>query len=160
MAGLIGTPRSFHDKFKFLVEFSGLGYAGFKSCSELAKEVADVDHWEGGRLIAHKSPGRVTIPDLTLEQGATDDLELYDWFEEVALVAANGGLVDAKYKRTGELLQLDRDNSVRQRYRISAAYPKRFAAGDWDNDADEKVIRTLVLRFDDWRPMIRSRSRR
>ena len=37
---VIGTPRSFHKKFKFVVEIDGFQHAGFQKCSELSVEVA------------------------------------------------------------------------------------------------------------------------
>ena len=32
---VIGNPRSFHKKFKFIVEIDDIGHAGFQKCSEL-----------------------------------------------------------------------------------------------------------------------------
>ncbi|MCA9528640.1 MAG: phage tail protein, partial [Myxococcales bacterium] len=58
---VIGNPRSFHKKFKFIVEIDDIGHAGFQTCSELSVEVANVQHFEGGSLIPNKSPGRPTF---------------------------------------------------------------------------------------------------
>lgn len=155
---IVGTPRSFYDKFKFLVEINGIRYAGFMKCSELAIEVAKIEHWEGGRTIADKSPGRITIPDITLERGATDDLETYEWMEEVAKMSAGGtGLVDDQYKRDGEIIQLNRNDTVRQRWRTKKMFPTKFVAGEWDNGSDEKVVTSLTLALDWFEPMIRRR---
>ena len=60
---VIGKPRSFHKKFKFIVEIDGVGHAGFQKCSELSVEVANVQYFEGGTLIPNKSPGRLTFAD-------------------------------------------------------------------------------------------------
>ena len=70
---VIGNPRSFHKKFKFIVEIDDVGHAGFQKCSELSVEVANVQYFEGGSLIPNKSPGRLTFSDVTLERGATED---------------------------------------------------------------------------------------
>ena len=51
---VIGNPRSFHKKFKFLVEIDGVAHAGFQKCSELSVEVANVQYFEGGSLIPNK----------------------------------------------------------------------------------------------------------
>ena len=40
---IIGNPRSFHKKFKFIVEIDDVGHAGFQKCSELSVEVANVE---------------------------------------------------------------------------------------------------------------------
>lgn len=151
MPSVIGTNRSYHDKFKFILEISGFRYAGFSKCSELSAELATIEHHEGGVLIPNKSPGRLTYAPITLERGATDDLDMFGWFQECANAAAGVGgigLVDDQYKRNAEIIQLNRDDSVRRRWSIRRAWPKKFVAGDWDNGSDEKVIEQLVLEYD------------
>lgn len=145
---IIGTPRSFHKKFKFLVEIDKLGYSGFQKCSEISAEIAKIEHFEGGALAADKSPGRVTFSDPTLERGATKDVELFTWFKEVANVAANAGLIDDQYKRNADVVQQDRDNKTLRRWRLFKAWPTKFVAGEWDNDADENVIEKVTLTFE------------
>lgn len=155
----LGAPRSFYNKFKFLVEIDGITYAGFASCSELSVEAAVIEHWEGGSLIPDKSPGRVSFEDITLERGATDDLELYSWFEEVARAAAGiggTGLIDPLYKRTLDIVQLDRDDRVLQRWTVLNAWPRKFVAGAWDNASDEKVMTSVTLAHDGFTPTIRA----
>src|SRR6476659_7691227 len=56
---VIGTPRTFHKKFKFIVEIDGVASAGFQKASELSVEVANVQYSEGGALIPNQSPGRL-----------------------------------------------------------------------------------------------------
>jgi len=70
---VIGNPRSFHKKFKFVVEIDDVGHAGFQKASELSVEVANVQYFEGGSLIPNKSPGRLTFSDVTLERGVQQD---------------------------------------------------------------------------------------
>lgn len=145
---VLGTPRSFHKKFKFLVEIDGIGSAAFQSMSELSAEFGKVEHREGGVLIPNKSPGLLTFTDVTLSRGATQDRELYDWFREIADAAQNAGSVDDSYKRLVSVLQLDRDNSVLREWRLANAWIQKFVAGDWDNDAEEAVIEQTVLTYD------------
>ena len=144
---ITGSERKFHTKFKFRVELDEFTYAGFKSCSEIAAEVAVIEHSEGGVLAADKSPGRVTFPNVTLARGATQDKEMYQWFLQVANAAANTGDVDPSYKRTLDVVQLDRDDTVLRRWRLFSAFPSKFSAGDWDNDADENVVEQLDLAY-------------
>ncbi len=145
---IIGQPRSFHKKFKFLVEVDGLGYAGWRKCSELSVEVANVQHFEGGALIPNKSPGRLTFADVTLERGATKDRDLYYWFQDVAIAASGFGLIDPYYKRNLDIVQQDRDGMTLRRWSLTGAWPVKFVAGDWDNDSDENVIESVTLTFD------------
>jgi len=156
-AAVIGTPRSFWNKFKFLVEIAGITYAGFQKSSELSKELAKIEHWEGGRLTPFKSPGRMTVADITLERGASTDLELYNWFEQTANASAGlgVGLVDPLYKREFDIVQLERDDSIVQRFHCEGAWCTKFVAGEWDNTSDEKVMTSVTLAIDDFTPVFR-----
>ena len=155
---VLGDPRSFHDRFKFLVEIEGFIAAGFNKCSELSVEAAVIEYNEGGALIPNKSPGRLTFADITLERGATLERDMYDWFQQVANAGALGGVVvgqapgvglpDPQYKRTLDIVQQNRDGSTLRRWRCFNAWPNKFTAGEWDNDADEKVVEMVTLSYD------------
>ena len=145
---ILGTPRVFHKKFKFLVEADELQSAGFQKCSELSVEVASVDYYEGGALIPNKSPGRLKFADVTLERGATKDHDLFDWFEQVADAAANAGLNEPRFKRNVDIVQQDRDGSTLRRWSLAGAWPVKFVAGAWDNESDENVIESVTLTYD------------
>jgi len=145
---IIGTPRTFHKKFKFVVEIDQFQSAGFQKCSELSVEVANIEYHEGGSLIPSKSPGRLKFADVTLQRGATKDQDLFDWMSEVADAAANAGLVEPKFKRNVDLVQQDRDGSTLRRWSLSGAWPIKFVAGAWDNEADENVIESVTLTYD------------
>ncbi len=145
---ITGAPRSFHKKFKFIIEADFVGHAGFQKCSELSVEVANVQYFEGGSLIPNKSPGRLTFADVTLERGATQDRDLFDWFQDVAVTASGLGLVDNAYKRNLDIVQQDRDGTTLRRWSLTGAWPVKFVAGEWDNEADENVIESVTLTFD------------
>ncbi len=158
MPRIVGAPRSYYNKFKFLIEIDGITYAGFQKCSELSGELAGIEHWEGGSLIPDKSPGRLTFADITLERGGTKDLQLYTWFETTARASAGiggAGLPDPLYKRNLDIVQLDRDDTVLQRWAVTNAWPSKFVAGDWDNTSDEKVMTSVTLKYDYFEPQIR-----
>ena len=145
---IIGNPRSFHKKFKYIVEVDGVGHSGFQKCSELSVEVANVQYYEGGSIIPNKSPGRLTFADLTLERGATQDRDLFDWFQDVAVTASGLGLTGENFKRNLDIVQQDRDGTTLRRWSLSRAWPVKFVAGDWDNEADENVIESVTLSYD------------
>jgi phage tail-like protein len=144
---IIGNPRSFHKRFKFLVECD-VGSSAFAKCSELSVEAAKVEYFEGGALIPNKSPGRLTFSDVTLERGATQDRDLFDWMEDVADAASGRGLVDPFYKREVDIVQQDRDGTTLRRWSLSRAWPVKFVAGEWDNGSDEVVIESVTLTYD------------
>jgi phage tail-like protein len=152
---IIGTERSFYKKFKFRVEIDGITYAGFQKCSELSIEIAKVEHFEGGVLIPNKSLGRVTVPDITLERGQTDDRELWNWFEDSVRVASGfggTGLPDSLYKRNFDIVQLDRDDTVLERWAVTNAMPIKFSVGEWDNTSDDNQIMSITLAIDYFEP--------
>ena len=145
---VIGNPRSFYKRFSFVVEIDGVKYAGFAKCSELSVEAAKVEQWEGGRIIPHKSPGRLTFADVTLERGATSDHDLFDWFQDVAITSSGLGLTDPQYKRNLDIVQQDRDGTTLRRWTLYNAWPVKFVAGDWDNESDENLVESVTLTFD------------
>jgi phage tail-like protein len=145
---VIGQERTFHTKFKFVIEIDGLVSAAFQKCSELSIEVAKIEHWEGGVITPDKQPGRLTFADITLERGATIDRDFFDWMLDVANAARQGGLITPDFKRNGEIVQLDRDGATMRRWRFVRAWPMKYIAGDWDNGADENVIEKVTLAYD------------
>jgi phage tail-like protein len=145
---VLGTPRTFFKRFKYVVEIDHFQSAGFQKCSELSVEVANIEHFEGGSLIPSKSPGRLKFADVTLERGATKDQDMFDWMSQVADAAANAGLVEPRFKRSCDIVQLDRDGSTLRRWSLSGAWPIKFVAGAWDNESDENVIESVTLTYD------------
>lgn len=145
---VLGNPRTFHKRFKFVVEIDGFASAGFQKCSELAVEVANVQYHEGGSLIPNKSPGRLSFSDVTLQRGATSDLDMFRWFSEVAQTASGLGQAEPAFKRNLDIVQQERDGTTLQRWQLINAWPIKFVAGEWDNESDENVIQSLTLTFD------------
>lgn len=144
----IGTPRTFHKKFKFVVEIDNIGFAGFQKCSELEAEIAKIEYSEGGTLIPNKDAGRISVSDVTLERGATADGDMWNWFKQVGNMVANSGLGNAAFKRTMDIVQNDRDGTELRRWSCTGAWPNKFVAGDWDNEADENVIEKVTIVID------------
>jgi phage tail-like protein len=146
--GTLGQPRRLDHKYKFTVEVDGFRSAAFKACSSLEFEVADVDYWEGGAIIPVKEPGRVTVPDITLDRGVGLDRDMHDWALECIDFTKQGGAVPQELKRNLEVVQRARDGSEVRRVTAFNCYPKKYVFGEWDNDSDEVVIEQLVLRYD------------
>jgi phage tail-like protein len=147
-----GEKRVLHDKFKFVVQSLRFGFSAFQKMGEISMEAANIEYFEGGALIPIKRPGRITIADVTLERGASNDFDMHNWFLDVADVAAgNGGqgLIAPAFK-TDDLavIQRERDDSRVREWGLVGAYPNKYVAGDWDNTVDEVVIEQLTLRYD------------
>jgi hypothetical protein len=54
---IIGTPRSFHKRWKFVVEVDQFQSAGFQKASELSVEVANIEYHEGDHSSPTNLPG-------------------------------------------------------------------------------------------------------
>lgn len=146
MTAIANVNRNYYKKFLFLVEIDGVVSARFQTCSEIVMETADIDHFEGGDLIPNKSPGRVTVANVTLTRGVTDDLDLWAWFQQT--VAAASLLVDPDFKRNLDVVALERNGVERRRWTLVNAYPRRFLAFSGDNNTDENAIEEIELRYD------------
>jgi phage tail-like protein len=146
---IVGTPRTFNKKWAFQILFDGFSWAGFSKCSELKVTIAQIKHSEGGSIIPHKGIGRAEFPDLSLERGATrGDRDMYIWMSSVVSAPANIGLKEVACKRNADLVQLDRDGEIMQRYSLFGCFPVEYTAGDWDNNADEIVIEKMTIAYD------------
>ena len=145
-----GAPRSFEDKYKFTVEINGVAHAKFNKCSELSAELDKIEYREGGDLRPTvKDPGLLNFTDVTLERGAVAiDSDLYDWFEETVDYATNTGAVGPTFKRDFDIVARDRDGTELKRWRCTNAWPVKFTAGEWDNDASEKTVEMITLTYD------------
>lgn len=144
---VIGKPRIRHDKYAFRVEVEGVGFAGFQKCSEIKCEVATQETWEGGAVLPEKTPGRGKWNPVTLERGATMDLDLFLWFQTVVASAAGIGGPTPSYERDVDIVQRDRDGTTLMHWRLFRAWPKAFSAGEWDNASDDKRMESVELEF-------------
>lgn len=141
-----GQAQSFFKRFKFVVEIDNIGDSAWEKAGPLEYETAVIEQWQGGGIIpAAKDPGRVTHSDLVLQRGATTDMNVYDWCKSVSDMAKNAGDVGPKYKRNLDIVQQERDGVAVARFRVYEAWPRKFTAGDWDNNADENVMEQVTL---------------
>lgn len=158
---IVGGQRELFPKHQFQVEIDTGWWAGFQTCSELSYEIAKIEHYEGGSAIPLKVPGRVTMTDITLERGASTSKKFHDWITQIVNA---GSVVGSERRGTGyntpdlytkeiDIVQLDRDGTTEKRkWTLHKAWPTKYVAGDWDNNADEVVIESLTLTFDYFEP--------
>lgn len=143
-----GTKPFKHQKYAFLVEIPGFKSAAFQKCSELSKEIEVGMIREGGSLIPHKQPGLITYADITLERGAYSDKDFYDWAEQCGDAAQSSGNVEPEYKRTIDIVQIDRARKPLVKYRLYGAFVQKYVPGDWDNESSEFTVEKLTLAYD------------
>ena len=148
---ITARERRRHPRNRFRVEVEGLGSADFMTCSALQANVEVIEHREGGRLTPELTAGNVSFEPITLARGAASgDNELYAWFQTVYEAGADRGLDAPNYKRTVDIIQLARSGGEERRWRLSKCWPSNFVAGEWDNDANENVVESVTLQFEDF----------
>lgn len=150
---MTATARDPFHKYNFRVEIDGFRAFYFTKCSSLDLEVGEVKYRPGGQLVEVKRAGLVTFPDITLERGASKDEDAYNWMKEVVDVTAGiggSGRPASQYLRQGHIIQLERDKTVLQRYRLVDVWPKKYGGGEWDSNSEEVLIESIVLSVGSW----------
>lgn len=149
------APRFYVDKFLWIAQIDGIQHAGFQKCSEIRGEVTEIEYSEGGAFTPQKSPGRVVFPNVTLERGQSGDFDLFAWFEQVIDITVVGpaegvgtGLAEPDFRKEVDIIQLSRTKEPLFGWRLLRAWPRMFAAGEWDAEADEKVINKVELVYE------------
>lgn len=149
----LAASRELNEKFNFLVRVEKADQLFFMKCSEVSKEVAKIEYWEGGALIPIKWPGRSTIADITLERGMGVSVDLHLWALEVTDESKAGGIgagsLPQDFTRGVTILQRDRTKTrTQRRHNLFGCWPTKYVAGEWDNTVDEVVIETMTIAFD------------
>lgn len=146
---------NYYDNYAFLVRIDGFVRAGFSSCSGLESEVEVIEHWEGANLVAHKSPGKITNNNITLERGETDNLDMWNWYKQCYDVQTGQGEADmSKLKKNIIIEQQDRSGRVLKKWRVYGAWPRAYRHSDWQGNGNEKNIESLEIVHDGFEPVL------
>jgi phage tail-like protein len=133
----------YYKKYAFRVEIDGFTTAAFRTAGPLKASVATIEEREGGSRKAKKELGLVTFDNITLEKGATDNRDMWDWMKK----SIDGDTASAK--RNMSIVQLNPAGTEIERWNIFGAMPVAFEAGSWDNNADENLVRSLEIAVED-----------
>jgi phage tail-like protein len=146
---IIGQPRSYRKEYAFAVEIDGLEIAWFTKVSGLKRTVSVAEQHEAGvARVANKSPSKVKYENVSLEVGATDNRELWDWNELVHRAAADSGTADDAYKKNLAVVERDRAGNELGRWNVFNAFPIEFDAGNFDAASEANRVHTVVLAID------------
>lgn len=143
-----GKPR-YQPKHRFRIRIGELEIARFRSMSELSGEVEVIEEHEGGDSdVADQQPGKRTHAEVTLAAGASENEDMWIWWNQVLDEETGEGLEDDAYKKDVLVEELGRDRTtVRRAWRLTKAWPRKFVAGDFDATASENQIRSVTLVF-------------
>lgn len=128
--------------FNFGLEFQGEISGYFTECSGLGSENEVIDHKvvdDSGREITKKIPGRLKWGDITLKRGITNDMEIWDWRENVV----QGNMDDAR--KNGSVVMMDRNYSAVARWNFENAWPSKVSGPALKSDSNEFGVEELVI---------------
>lgn len=128
-------------KYKFRVLIPGLATEiGFTTVSGLSEEIEVTEYQEGGFDYPHKLPGRVTVPEVTLERGEYADSSMADLVKTT--------LTNPNFRQTVTIQKLDRFGAVAREYRLAEAWCSKWEGSDSDASSSDAAIETITLQFE------------
>jgi len=145
-----GRPANFYDKARFLVEIDLMQYAGFQSVSDVSSAFAAKLYHDGASPTPFKKAGKEDYPNVTLEQGASEDRDMEDWWNLVKSSVRGYGVIPDLYKRNVTIVQIDETGDRKREIVLFGAYPVNMVMGSWDaTDQEGFVIKSLELAYDE-----------
>jgi phage tail-like protein len=128
-----------YQAFNFSVTIDGITRAGFKGCTGLDSSTTATKYREGTdpTLASRQLPGLVTMTNITLTRGITDDHSLWDWREQV---------IKGKVQRKNVSIILSDDaGNHKIQWNLRDCWPTKWTGPSFDATADAVAIETLEL---------------
>jgi phage tail-like protein len=128
--------------FHYGIEIQGVVTGYFTECSGIGSEHEVVEHKvvdEKGRESVLKVPGRLKWQDITLKRGITDNMDIWDWREEVV----NGKVDDVR--RNGSIVMFNQSLDEVARWNFQNAWPLKVSGPSMKSDSNEFGIEELVI---------------
>ena len=127
-----------HGKYRFRLEIDGLEAGGFSEGSGFDANIDVIDYREGDMVqTPMKLPGLKKYGNITLKQGLTDSVILYEW-----IITGVDGAVDRK---TVTITALDESGEPAASWQVINAWPMKYTAPDFNATSSEVAIEVLEL---------------
>lgn len=127
-----------HGKYRFRVEIDGLEAGGFSEVSGFDASIDVIEYREGDMVqTPMKLPGLKKYGNITLKQGLTDSLVLYEW-----IITGVEGSVDRK---TITITALDEAGEAAASWQVINAWPIKYTAPDFNATSSEVAIEMLEI---------------
>lgn len=124
-------------QFTFKVEIEGVDDLGFSRVTGLESELEVSEYREGGYDTTHKLPGLETTGVVTLERGATSNIEMYNWYKQV--------LQDENFRKTVTIIEEDYAGNEVKRHVLYEAWASKFTRPEYDASTSEVAIETIEI---------------
>jgi phage tail-like protein len=143
-----------YKNFKFRVKWDGRYVAGVSKVGALKRTTEVVEHREGGDPSSvRKSPGQAKYEPITLERGATHDIEFEKWANKIWNYGAGLG-AEVSLKDFRKDIIIDVFNEAGQKvisYKVYRCWVSEFQAlPELDASANAVAIQTLTLQNEGW----------
>ena len=127
-----------HGKYRFRLEIDGLEAGGFSEVSGFDANIDVIEYREGDMVqTPMKLPGLKKYGNITLKQGLTDSVILYEW-----VITGVDGPVDRK---TVTITALDEGGDPAASWQVINAWPMKYTAPDFNATSSEVAIEVLEL---------------
>lgn len=130
-------------QFRFKIEIEGISDMGFTRMSGLEDELEIAEYREGGFSSTHKLPGIETTGTVTLEKGATRDMQLYNWYLD-ALCRNNTD----DFRKTVTVIETDHAGEEVRRHVLYEAWASKFTRPELDATSSEVAIDTIEIQYE------------
>ena len=133
---MAGYPTA---KFRYKVEIDGLEAGGFTEVTGSDITIEPIDYREGDMTAetTMKVPGLKKYGNLTLKQGMTDSMVMYEWLAS--------GIQGAVERKTLTITLLGEDQSPVASWQVINAWPTKYTAPDFNATASEIAIETVEI---------------
>ncbi len=132
---MAGYPQA---KFRYTVEIDGLTAGGFSEVSGFDATVDVIEYREGDMVQTPlKLPGLKKYGNITLKQGVTDSMVMYEW-----LYAGVEGDVQRK---TLTITLNDATGAAVASWQVINAWPTKYTAPDFNATSSEVAIETVEV---------------
>lgn len=127
-----------YGKYRYKVEIDGIEAGGFSEVSGVDASIDVIEYREGDMVqTPMKFAGLKKYGNITLKQGLTDSMVLYEW-----IMTGVDGPVERK---TITITSLDEAGEATASWQIINAWPVRYVAPDFNAMASEVAVQVLEI---------------
>ncbi len=125
--------------FRYRVEIDGLDAGGFSEVSGFDATFDVVEYRQGDdtMITPHKLPGLIKYGNITLKWGASDNMVLYNWLQDI-----HAGTIEQK---TLTITSLTEDGSPAASWRVINAWPVKYTAPDFNATSSEVAMESIEM---------------
>lgn len=125
--------------FRYRVEIDGLDAGGFSEVSGFDATFDVVEYRQGDdtMITPRKLPGLIKYGNITLKWGASDNMVLYNWLQDI-----HAGTIEQK---TLTITALTEDGSPAASWRLINAWPVKYTAPDFNATASEVAMESIEM---------------